>query len=95
VLIAVNVATPAPVIDQLGSTRLRSDVEALPIVTVPEYVPVPMFVAARPEALMLVAPVRVKPPVPWIRPEPELTPTEVIKPAAVTVPVKFAEDDIV
>ena len=55
------------------------------IVTVP--VVLPILLPAVPVALMLVVPVTVKPPVPWIRPEPELTPTKVAAPALVTCQV--------
>ena len=56
----VNEATPGPVTDQLGSFKAKSPVEPLPIVIVPELVPVPMLVALAPEVFMLVAPVAVK-----------------------------------
>jgi hypothetical protein len=54
-----------------------------------------MFVAEAPEVLTLVAPVIARPPVPWIRPEPELTPTAVKAPATSRVPVKLAALEIV
>ena len=44
-------------------------------------VELPMLVAAVPVALILVVPVTVNPPVPWIRPVPELTPTTTKAPA--------------
>src|SRR3989344_1400030 len=55
----VKEATPGPVTDQLGSFKAKSPVEPLPIVIVPELVPVPMLVALAPEVFMLVAPVAV------------------------------------
>ena len=52
---------------------VQPDVPPEAIVSAP--VEFPMLVAAVPVALILVAPVTVKPPVPCIKPVPELTPT--------------------
>ena len=53
----------------------------LPEATTRAPVELPRLVAEVPVALMLVVPVTVRPPVPWIRPVPELTPTAVTAPA--------------
>jgi hypothetical protein len=60
--------------------------EAPPEAIVKTPVELPILVAAVPVALILVVPVIVRPPVPWIRPEPAVTPTEVKRPAIVKAP---------
>ena len=85
---ATKLATPTPVTDHWASAKTRSPVEALPIVMVPPLVPVPILVALDPEALILVVPRIVSPPVPWISPDPELTPTNTAAPAVSIVLTK-------
>ena len=60
-LMVAKLPAPAPVTDHWASFKARSPVEALPIVIVPAFVPVPMLVALLPEVLTLVAPVTVNP----------------------------------
>ena len=54
------------------------------MVIVPPPVP-PIVVLAEPVAFIWVVPVMVVPPVPWIKPEPELTPTATTAPALLTL----------
>lgn len=78
-----KVAAPAPVTDQLASFRAKSEPDEAPIVIVPPD-ELPMVVLAVPELLIKTVPAAVNPPVPWISPEPELTPTAVTAPAEET-----------
>lgn len=55
--------------------------EVPPEATTKAPVELPKLVAAVPVALMLVVPVTVRPPVPWMRPDPLVTPTPVMRPA--------------
>ena len=86
-----------------AEVRFRDPVVTVEIVKLPEVlvqedvppeamtrapVELPRLVAAVPVALMLVVPVTVRPPVPWIKPVPELTPTKVAAPAFVTCQVE-------
>lgn len=75
-----------PEISMLVVSRAKVP-EPPPIETRALEVPVPMLVAELVEALMLVVPVIVRPPVPCSRPEPELTPTKVAAPALLTCQV--------
>jgi hypothetical protein len=75
---------PALEISMLVVSRAKVP-EPPPILTRVLLVPVLMLVTLLVEALMEVAPVRVKPPVPWSRPDPELTPTPTMAPALDTV----------
>jgi hypothetical protein len=61
--------------------KLEAVLEAMAMAPAPDD---PMLVAADPVLLMLLVPVTVSPPVPWISPDPELTPTAVTAPPAVT-----------
>ena len=84
-----KVAAPAPVTDQLASFKARSETVALPMVMVPEEVPVPMLVAKFEEALRLItAPVTVAPKVPVMRPFAVTPLVAVINPEIVGVVVQ-------
>ena len=74
-------AAPAVTLIELALCKAMAPAAPLPIVTVPVEVPLLMLVLKLEEALIeAAAPLTVKPPVPWIRPVPELTPTAVNAP---------------
>src|ERR1700730_4755117 len=66
-----------------------------PMETVPEDVPVLILVLLLVLLLTEVAPVTVRPPVPWSSPLPELTPTPTMAPAVLTVKLPKAIDELV